>query len=380
MQVRVELPAGPLIEYLSLCAAIAEAVHPASARHYQGIECIVNKMVTHHLSMAPPVSNEKWPVPVEFQSVLLSEGGRTLDQLLPDRSYAGQMSALELPLEPGQSRQMVEFSMPYRLDESDRHALQEILPSLPPLQYPISDAGQAAFLGAWSRLKERPPWEPVLVTTAYVERRKAAQPAALAEHQQALQEEFKSGRIEALNGHHVPVPVLMGGSFISRQQVIAYLERRGFLNVSAELAAGAEAKNGPAAPEAERKRESKRTSVGPRVREKQSPENPRAEECDSKGARKIEGTSSESSGNGASQSSANNSGVTAGKVARLTRVMELTGLGRSSIYNRMDEGSKHYDSTFPRSFKLGSGDAGATGWDEDAVKSWVAAQAAARPK
>ncbi|MEM5386841.1 hypothetical protein VSR68_25080 [Paraburkholderia phymatum] len=129
MQVRVELPADPLIEYLSLCTAIAQAVHPASARHYQG--CIVNKMVTHHVPMVPPTRNEKWPFPVEFQSVLLSEGGRTLDQSLPDRADVGQMSALELPLEPGQPRQMVELLMPYRLDENDRRALQEILRSAP---------------------------------------------------------------------------------------------------------------------------------------------------------------------------------------------------------------------------------------------------------
>ncbi|HEX7932643.1 MAG TPA: transposase [Paraburkholderia sp.] len=285
------------------------AVHPASARHYQGIECIVNKMVTHHVPMPLPTPNEKWPFPVEFQSVLLSEGGRTLDQLLPDRADASQMSALELPLEPGQPRQMIELAMPYRLDENDRRALQEILPSLPPLQYPISDADQAAFLDAWFRLKERLAWEPVLVTTAYVERRKAAQPAARAEHQQALQEEFKSGRIEALNGHHVPVSVLMGSSFISRQQAIAYLERRGFSYVSAELAAGAEAKNGPVAPEAERKRESKGASVGTRVREKQPPANPRAEEGDSKRAKKIELTGSESSGK-------NNSGASVARMAQ----------------------------------------------------------------
>lgn len=290
------------------------------------------------------------------------------------------MSALELPLEPGQPRQMVELSMPYRLDENDRRALQEILPNLPQLQYPISDADKAAFLDAWFRLKERPAWEPVLVTTAYVERRKAAQPAALAEHQQALQAEFKSGRIDALNAHHVPVPVLMGGSFISRQQAIAYLERRGFSYVSAELAAVAEVKNWPAALEAERKRESKRASVGTRVREKQSPANPRAGEGDSQGARKIESTGSESSGKAASQASTNYSGAPAGKVARLPRVIELTGLRRSSIYNRMDSNSPGYDPTFPLRFSLSTNNAGAVGWDEEEIKAWVAAQAAARPK
>ncbi|MDD1484052.1 AlpA family phage regulatory protein [Burkholderia thailandensis] len=68
-----------------------------------------------------------------------------------------------------------------------------------------------------------------------------------------------------------------------------------------------------------------------------------------------------------------------GKVARLPRVKQLTGLGHSSIYNRMNSRSQYYDPTFPRSFSLGSG-GGAVGWDEEEIKAWVAAQAAARPK
>ncbi|AXW35045.1 hypothetical protein CJO88_05630 [Ralstonia solanacearum] len=65
-----------------------------------------------------------------------------------------------------------------------------------------------------------------------------------------------------------------------------------------------------------------------------------------------------------------------GKVARLPRVIELTGLGRSSIYNRMDSRSPYYDPTFPKCFSLSANENGAVGWDEEQVREWVAAQAA----
>ncbi|KVS12345.1 hypothetical protein WK29_17675 [Burkholderia vietnamiensis] len=64
-----------------------------------------------------------------------------------------------------------------------------------------------------------------------------------------------------------------------------------------------------------------------------------------------------------------------GKVARLPRVIELTGLRRSSIYNRMDSRSPYYDSTFPRCFSLSTSESGAVGWDEEEIKAWVAARA-----
>ncbi|RDU98118.1 AlpA family phage regulatory protein [Trinickia dinghuensis] len=64
-----------------------------------------------------------------------------------------------------------------------------------------------------------------------------------------------------------------------------------------------------------------------------------------------------------------------GKIARLPRVIELTGLGRSSIYNRMDSRSRYYDPTFPRCFSLSTSENGAVGWDEEQVRAWVIAQA-----
>lgn len=174
--------------------AIAEAVRPASEEHYQGIECIIGKLVKHHGWTAPPADNTKWSTPAEIQPVLASDGGRTLDQLLPDRPDTDQMSALELSLEPASSRQLVELPVPYAISEDDRHALREILHGLPPLRYPISDDKRAAFLDAWFDLNERPLWEPILMTVADIERYGKEQKEIQRRHQQVLRDEFARGQ------------------------------------------------------------------------------------------------------------------------------------------------------------------------------------------
>ncbi|MGA4244464.1 AlpA family phage regulatory protein [Ralstonia solanacearum] len=218
-----------MIDYWDFCMAIAEAVCPTRAQHYRGIECIVGKMVKSFLA-----DNEKWSLPAEFQTMSFSKGQRTLDQPSPNQHGAGDATAHELPSASNLQPQGGEVSLPYQLTEADRRALSERLPDLPPLQYPISDADKSAFLDAWFRLKNRPTWEPILVTAAYIDRRKNEQPAVLAQHQTALQDEFASGKLDALNAYHAPVRALMAGSFIPRQQAIAYLERRGIAHSDQE--------------------------------------------------------------------------------------------------------------------------------------------------
>lgn len=59
------------------------------------------------------------------------------------------------------------------------------------------------------------------------------------------------------------------------------------------------------------------------------------------------------------------------RIIRLPEAMYLTGLGRSSIYARMAEGS------FPRSVSLG---ARAIGWKLSAITDWIDARVAASRK
>ncbi|MEO9384255.1 helix-turn-helix transcriptional regulator [Chromobacterium phragmitis] len=61
---------------------------------------------------------------------------------------------------------------------------------------------------------------------------------------------------------------------------------------------------------------------------------------------------------------------------RIKEVSEATGLGRVSIYNRMNPESPWFDPTFPRSFKLGTSKArsAAVGWLSSEVIAWVMAK------
>lgn len=64
-----------------------------------------------------------------------------------------------------------------------------------------------------------------------------------------------------------------------------------------------------------------------------------------------------------------------GRILRLPAVTILTGLSRSTIYDRIDKKSPRYDVTFPRSLKLGGS---AVGWLEAEMLAWIDKQAAAR--
>lgn len=59
------------------------------------------------------------------------------------------------------------------------------------------------------------------------------------------------------------------------------------------------------------------------------------------------------------------------KVLRIRDVCALTGLSRSTLYAKLSPTCKQYDSTFPRSFKLG---AASVGWNQAAVISWIKAR------
>ncbi|WP_410497692.1 helix-turn-helix transcriptional regulator [Chitinibacter sp. S2-10] len=65
------------------------------------------------------------------------------------------------------------------------------------------------------------------------------------------------------------------------------------------------------------------------------------------------------------------------KTVRFLRIKELAkmiGMGKSSIYDRLNPKSKRYEPTFPRPIKLG---VGTTVWASDEVESWMAQQIAA---
>ncbi|WP_198139503.1 AlpA family phage regulatory protein [Ralstonia sp. A12] len=372
MQLRVELPSGPLIEFQGFCRAIAQTVCPLRERGLKGMECVVGKVAKHEVVTAPSADSLAWALRAGFQSVLLSADGRTLDQMVADQYNGAEPAEPELPL----GKQVVEFLSPYPLDDNDRRVLEALLPQLPPLSYPMSDEAAAAFLDAYRDLSGRPAWEPVLMDAVYIERRRDEQMRVMEQHQRELREEFAAGRFVAVDRRHLRVKALMAGTYILREDAIAYLKERGLTGGDVDVAldvAPTERSIEPepgVAPAAMPAKLDAVVQAAPNEAALPAPNVPESPK-EAVPAADAEACSPAPSGVAIKK---------VGKVVRLAQVRALTGLSRSSIYNRMDERSPHYDPTFPRQFPLGLTVGSAVGWDAAEVETWVATQAERVPE
>ncbi|MCW8346091.1 AlpA family transcriptional regulator [Vibrio sp. ZSDZ65] len=56
------------------------------------------------------------------------------------------------------------------------------------------------------------------------------------------------------------------------------------------------------------------------------------------------------------------------RIVRIKELTQLTGLSRSTIYDKINSRSPRYDATFPKSLKLGSR---AVGWLSTDVSRWI---------
>lgn len=63
--------------------------------------------------------------------------------------------------------------------------------------------------------------------------------------------------------------------------------------------------------------------------------------------------------------------VAARRILRLKQLMDLTGLSRSAIYDRLDPKSRRYDASFPKQIKLGGSTNSAVGWVESEILIWL---------
>lgn len=65
------------------------------------------------------------------------------------------------------------------------------------------------------------------------------------------------------------------------------------------------------------------------------------------------------------------------RLLRRQQVESITGLKRSSIYNRLNPRSKQYDASFPRPITLSSTKKGSVAWVVEEVYAWVSSKIAA---
>jgi hypothetical protein len=225
--IRVHLPIDALINYWSFCRDIARAIRPAGEQGLEGIDCITGKLLRAESPRVLPLLNDQWPIPAGSQLLLTSNDGRTLGQLRRNLSPGTEHVALDLPLEEPPKIIVTEFSLPSALEEQDRREIEQLLPRLPPLRYPIFDEEAKEFLKAYFALCKRPEWEPTLVTPATIERWKVEQDGIFDLHRRALQDDFSKKILFAVDDYSVPVKHLSAGSRIPRAYAIEYLNRCG---------------------------------------------------------------------------------------------------------------------------------------------------------
>ncbi|WP_459619970.1 AlpA family phage regulatory protein [Burkholderia sp. 3C] len=324
----VKIPADDLIDSWALCWAIARAVCPADDEPIVGMRCIARgRLPQRSVIDATAVATEA----DQSQQAVCSEV---------------QASAVPTELELAHERagQDDEAFFEFDLSVAQRRQLTDLLPSLPPLSYPISSAMIDSFMDKYRSHKSRPRWEPVFVSETDIAYLRLEQLRIHSEHLNALKVDLDEGRLIAVDSHHAPVSGLGIGSLILRKDAIAYLVR-----------CHLPFPNGAATP----------GSVSMVDDQIELSRDERSTGWDS---------SSGGSSNAESVKTLRSSGheklgapVT---IVRLKQVERMTGLARSSIYNRMDSRSRYFDPTFPRSFPLGESKA-AIGWYEHEIQEWA---------
>lgn len=63
---------------------------------------------------------------------------------------------------------------------------------------------------------------------------------------------------------------------------------------------------------------------------------------------------------------------------RLPRLLEMTGLGRSSLYLRLNPSSKYFDPDFPKPVCLSANGKGSVAWVLAEIEAWIERQMAKR--
>lgn len=202
MAARVVLPDGALIGLWDLSKAIARAAQPVVEDGASGIACVTAKLVDSGIPRTNLPLDQRANVPATD-------------------------SEQEAQTEPPATDTLW---LPFPLDAEDRRRLEEVLPALPELRYPISDARRREFLAAYRQLASRRlNWEPVLVTKNDVERQQDRQDEVRRGHVAALRHAFDSGRLAVYDANHIPVEriVFTTDCFIPRHSALAYLEQLG---------------------------------------------------------------------------------------------------------------------------------------------------------
>ena len=221
----VELPPDDLIEPSVLVKVIVNALYPEKTEGLTGIDCIIGKRV--HV-VTQPLTAKK--------TDLFGDANEPFwENRLHDMELSPQL-ALPLP-KPKLTQYLVDgvvedencakFWLPYHLTEDDLVKLRQLLKSLPPLAYPMTEGAISRFMDAYLAHPARPDWVPEFVSHATIRIRLEARTARSEEHWEAIRLAIECGQISACNSNRVPTRILSSGALISRSSAVEYLKRCG---------------------------------------------------------------------------------------------------------------------------------------------------------
>ncbi|MDR1461976.1 MAG: hypothetical protein LBI68_02405 [Azoarcus sp.] len=120
----------------------------------------------------------------------------------------------------------ITVSMPILLKDSDKAKIEALLPHLPRLEYPIEPSVAKSFLEAYRKHQNRLiGYEPKLITSEWIERRKSEQSKIIDEHRKSILTMWELGEIELLDENYVPMRKQCMDMYIARQDAIDYLKK-----------------------------------------------------------------------------------------------------------------------------------------------------------
>jgi len=275
------------------------------------------------------------------------------------------------------------------------------LPGLP-AQAGMSKEAREAFMKAYVTHPDRFSWKPVFMSEEEVAANSFEVLRIQEKHLLALEQEIASGRIDALDQHHINETRAGKNIFIRREDAFRYLKQQ-----SLRTTFDSPALAGKPTPELILKGdvETLEAASHQAVQENhvafgKGADIPRPTNRTAQPRPEVAPASFEPTGQSptSTTSAALRSRSPKNKafefeqpqedkpatpvlppltILRRKQVEERTGLSRSAIYDRMDPSSPRHDPSFPKQIKLS---ASASGWVESEIEAWLKGRMAARSK
>lgn len=129
------------------------------------------------------------------------------------------------------------------LSTDKRELLVEILPYLPSLKYPISEVEASKFIDAFLMMEKRPNWIPRLLRVADIERDEYDRRQQFRSEKKDIEMEIKDKDFYAVNQNYQFVQKISGNTYISREQAVAYVKKKGLYSKLMRMAEDASEEN-----------------------------------------------------------------------------------------------------------------------------------------